>query len=49
MTNKGMDRMKEKAIEKLLAELIRTCGLGEIIEEVEAVSGECRSSAPGIK
>ena len=39
MTNKGMDRMKEKTIEKSLAELIRDCGLGEIIAEVEAVSG----------
>ncbi len=31
--------MKEKAIEKLLAELMRTCSLGEIIADVESVSG----------
>lgn len=31
--------MKEKTIKKLLAELINACGLGEIVADVESVSG----------
>lgn len=31
--------MKEKMIEELLAKLMRTCGLGEIVADIEPVSG----------
>lgn len=31
--------MEEKIIDKLLARLVRMCGLGEIIADVESVSG----------
>ena len=35
----GGDEMKEKTIEELLARLMRECGLGEIVADVESVSG----------
>ena len=39
LVDKVRNSMKEKMIENLLVKLVRMCGLGEIIADVEAVSG----------
>jgi len=39
LAERDMNRIKEKAIEKLLADLICICGLGKMIANVESVSG----------
>ena len=37
--DKGRNKMKEKTIENLLVKLVRMCGLGKIIDDIESVSG----------
>ena len=39
LADKVRNRMKEKTIENLLVKLVRMCGLGKIIADVESVSG----------
>ena len=39
LANSGSNGMKEETIENILGKLVRMCGLGDIIGDVESVSG----------